>query len=266
MEKLSAKIITELVVSNMVSGFEEFKYSTLAPSRFKVFLHPQDFDYFRPVFTRLTNETRRALSEELTKRNKSWLKKTPRYEVEGGDWSIEYFEDPDRIQEVGVVEVESDLAQPERESHEGGRETIRVTTRGNSAGKTTIRGIVNEPAALATVTYEDDAGRHVFPILKEITFIGRGQEPEIDIRLRLNTAKDVSRRHAWIRCDKENRAFYVKDFSTYGTTVNGHPIPKSIDDTSGTPRDREIEFPLPKKARIGLAGLVFLDFEERQPL
>jgi pSer/pThr/pTyr-binding forkhead associated (FHA) protein len=263
MEKLSAKVITELVVWNMVSGFEEFKYSTLAPSQFRVFLHPKDFDYFRPVFERLNNETRRALSEELDRRNNSWLKRTPRYEVEGGDWNIQYFDDPDRVKEPGFVEVESELAPPERESLEGGRDTIRVTTRGNAASKTTVRERVHQPAGLATITYDDDGGRHVYAIHKEKTFIGRSKDdPQIDIKLQLNNDKDVSRQHACIRLDPVNHSFYIKDFSTYGTTVNGQPIPKSMEETAAESADKGIEFPLPRKARIGLAGRIFLEFQE----
>lgn len=265
MERLSAKVITELVVSNMVSGFEEFKYSTLAPSQFRVYLHPKDFDYFRPVFERLNNETRRALTEELSSRNNSWLKRTPRYEIERGDWNIQYFEDPDRIKEPGFIEVESELAPGERDAFDGGRDTIRVTTRGNAASKTTLRERVHQPEetslGLATLTYDDDGGRHVYAIHKENTFIGRSKDdPNIDIKLQLNNEKDVSRQHACIRLDRTKGSFYIKDFSTYGTTVNGQPIPRSVD--VGAIGDNAIEFPLPRKARIGLAGRVFLEFQE----
>jgi hypothetical protein len=249
----------------MVSGFEEFKYSTLAPSQFRVYLHPRDYDYFRPVFERLTSETRRALSEELARRNSSWLKRRPRFEIERGDWSIQYFEDPDRIKETGVLEVESELATPERESFDGGRDTVRVTTRGNAASKTTTRERVQQQdgvsAGLATITYDDDGGRHVYAIHKESTLIGRGKDdPRIDIKLQLNNEKDVSRQHACIRLDRAKGAFYIRDFSTYGTTVNGQPIPKSMD--AGAAGENTIEFPLPRKARIGLAGRVFLEFQE----
>ena len=265
MERLTAKVITELVVANMVSGFEEFKFSTLAPSQFRIFLHPKDFDYFQPVFERLNNETKRALTEELSSRNSSWFKRT-RYEVEGGDWNIHYYEDPDRIRESGFIEVESELAPPERDSFDGGRETIRVTTRGNASSKTTVRSRVHhpldEPAGFATITYDDDGGRHVYAIHKEQTFIGRSKDdPKIDIRLQLNNDKDVSRQHACIRLDRANGAFYIKDFSTYGTTVNGQPVPRSIENEAPA-GDHGIEFPLPRKARIGLAGRVFLDFQE----
>lgn len=265
MERLTAKVITELVVANMLSGFEEFKFSTLAPSQFRIFLHPKDFDYFRPVFERLNNETRRALTEEISSRNGSWFSRT-RYEVEGGDWNIQYYEDPDRILEPGFIEVESELAPPERDAFDGGRDTIRVTTRIGPVGKTTVRSRLphagDEPSGFATVTYDDDGGRHIYAIHKEHTFIGRSKDdPKIDIRLQLNNEKDVSRQHACIRLDRANGAFYIKDFSTYGTTVNGQPIPKSMDN-GGAPGDRGIEFPLPRRARIGLAGRVFLDFQE----
>jgi hypothetical protein len=249
----------------MVSGFEEFKFSTLAPSQFRVYLHPKDFDYFRPVFERLTNETRRALSEELDSRNTAWLRRKQRYEIERGDWSIQYFEDPDRIREPGFIEVESELAAGERDSFDGGRDTVRVTTRGNAAGKTTSRGRVQQPdeasAGFATLTYDDDGGRHVYAIHKESTFIGRGKDdPRIDIRLQLNNEKDVSRQHACIRLDRIKGSFYIRDFSTYGTTVNGQPVPKSVDESASG--ENAIEFPLPRKARIGLAGRVFLEFQE----
>jgi pSer/pThr/pTyr-binding forkhead associated (FHA) protein len=53
---------------------------------------------------------------------------------------------------------------------------------------------------------------------------------------------------------------FIKDLSTLGTTVNGRRILSSIERVNGEEADKNIEVQLPAKARIGLAGVVFLDF------
>ena len=43
--------------------------------------------------------------------------------------------------------------------------------------------------------------------------------------------------------------------------MNGKPIPSSIETDQEQKRDKNIEVLLPAQARIGLAGVVFLNFE-----
>ena len=89
--------------------------------------------------------------------------------------------------------------------------------------------------------------------------IGRGA---IDrwVDLKLGSQKDISREHLLIRRDPASGKFFIKDLSSLGTTVNGKRIPASIEKVDGEDVDRNVEVPLPDKARIGLAGVLNLEF------
>jgi hypothetical protein len=63
-----------------------------------------------------------------------------------------------------------------------------------------------------------------------------------------------------LRRDPASGKFYLKDLSRLGTTINGTPVPSSIEFAEGEKRDRNLEAPVPESARIGLAGVVFLEF------
>jgi hypothetical protein len=60
--------------------------------------------------------------------------------------------------------------------------------------------------------------------------------------------------------DNATGKFFIKDLSTYGTTLDGKRIPPSIDRAGGEEVDKNIEVPLPGKAKIGLAGVIDLQF------
>jgi hypothetical protein len=81
------------------------------------------------------------------------------------------------------------------------------------------------------------------------------------VDLRLETSLDVSREHARLRRLPETGAFRIKDLSKLGTTVNGKPLPQSLEVSGDAERDLDRWTDLPDRARIGLAGIVFLDFE-----
>jgi predicted component of type VI protein secretion system len=89
--------------------------------------------------------------------------------------------------------------------------------------------------------------------------VGRGgRDYWTDVKL--DTLPDVSREHFRLRRDPATGKFYLKDLSRLGTTINGQPAPSSVDFTEGDKRDRNVEAPVPDSARIGLAGVLFLDF------
>ena len=113
--------------------------------------------------------------------------------------------------------------------------------------------------ALARLVYQDDRGRHTFLMTKEEIVIGR-QAPDVWADLSLDTSLDVSREHARIQRTPEG-SFRIKDLSKLGTTVNGVPVPRSLESADGGVRDLDRWEPLPDKARIGLAGVIYLDFE-----
>jgi pSer/pThr/pTyr-binding forkhead associated (FHA) protein len=114
---------------------------------------------------------------------------------------------------------------------------------------------------LATIAYEDESGRHVYEVRKPEIVIGRGGVGYW-VDLKLDVVADVSREHARLRRDETSGRFYIKDLSRFGTTVDGRPIASSVETRRGDERrDLGVEELLPPVARIGLAGLVFLDFK-----
>jgi hypothetical protein len=120
-----------------------------------------------------------------------------------------------------------------------------------------------EPAsgsALARLTYDDARGAHRHDVVRDSTTIGRGGL-RFPVDVRVAASDEVSREHARIRRDPATGAFYLIDLSTHGTTVNGVTAPRGYDDGDGGKRENGIEMPLPGRARIGLAGVIFLDFE-----
>jgi hypothetical protein len=49
--------------------------------------------------------------------------------------------------------------------------------------------------------------------------------------------------------------------SRLGTTIDGQKIPSSIDYVESEKKDKNLEVNLPRRARIGLADVIFLDFQ-----
>jgi pSer/pThr/pTyr-binding forkhead associated (FHA) protein len=81
------------------------------------------------------------------------------------------------------------------------------------------------------------------------------------VDLKVNCRKDVSREHFQIRRDPATGQLLIKDLSSLGTTVDGKRVLPSIQQVNGEEVDRNVEAPLPSKARIGLAGVLFMDFK-----
>src|SRR3954451_17150319 len=64
-----ARDIIDAVVANMRQNLERLKYSTLAPSRYTVYLHPAEFDRLETIIPVLQVQSIRALDEELRRLN-----------------------------------------------------------------------------------------------------------------------------------------------------------------------------------------------------
>ena len=111
----------------------------------------------------------------------------------------------------------------------------------------------------ATIQYEDSGGRKTFVMSKDEIVIGRGGR-DYWTDLKLETLPDVSREHCRLRRDPATGEFFLKDLSRLGTTINGTPAPSSIEVVEGEKRDKNVEAPVPAKARIGLAGVIYLEF------
>jgi FHA domain len=265
------EIILE-IIRNMREGLEPLHYSTLPPSIYHVYLHPDDFERLRGIFPRMLEETRQALDDELAELNRATLgarlklarKPAPKVATPDGGWRIEFFENSDDDASPGDIVIYSELALPPKPEYGAGTMTKRIATRRMGGELTSTHKYEEQPAAaqdaFATIEYEDRGGRQTYRMTKNQIVIGRGGR-DYWTDLKLNTLPDVSREHVRLRRDADSGQFFIKDLSRLGTTVNGETIPSSVEFAEGEKRDKNVEAPLPDKARIGLAGVVFLDFQ-----
>ena len=112
----------------------------------------------------------------------------------------------------------------------------------------------------ATLTYEDEKGPHVFAMRKDTLSVGRGGSA-VWVDVQVVTVPKVSREHVRIRRDGD--AFFIQDLSTWGTSVDGRPIPSAIPGPDGVIQPGP-EAPLGSPARIALADALVIHFEARR--
>lgn len=289
-----ARDLIAAVVENMRSNLETLKYSTLAPGRYVVYVHPAEYARLESIIPILQEETVRALTEELDRlNNPSGLRRysnrfagesAPRVQTPGGEWQVEFVMDPDGELGEGDILIDSELMLPAQPELGVGQRTRRITTAHAVEGATHLRegagGHADErrstdpapmdertvrtqaqaaPRAVATLVFEDKAGRHTLAVTSGSILIGRGSAAS-PVDVRIESSVDVSREHARIRQDPATGQFFLIDLSTLGTTLNGRHVPRGYDEVDGVRRETGVETPLPNGARIGLADTVFLEF------
>jgi hypothetical protein len=269
--------IIHLILEEMEQGMCPSFYSNLLPSVFDIYLYIDDLERLRPLEQRMRDEAVRALNERLAELNKSAAPRiklplsTPakrkKYEIVG-EWVVRFHENTDDDARETPLVIHSTFPEMSGPDDRVGTLTERVTKRrsdGESVTTSTQRsGNIDTRSASgivhASLDYEDDAGPHTYQMTKDLIKIGRGSADRwVDVKVRAK--KDVSREHLQIRHDTKSGQFYVKDLSTLGTSVNGKRVPASIEQVGGQDVDKNIEVPLPAKARIGLAGVVFIEFK-----
>jgi hypothetical protein len=264
------------VVENMRRNLEPLRYSTLAPSRYTVYLHPAEHARLEGIVPILQEQTRRALTEELGRMNRrpsvrrlfGRLTGESEPEIRGAsdEWQVEFLPDPDGELREGDLLVDSELVLPGRPELGAGERTRRITTVHTGHRTTAREQTVNRPTArpsavYARMTYRDDGGDRSFDIVKDSITIGRGGVA-YPVDVRIAASPDVSREHLRIRRDPASGAFFLIDLSTLGTTLNGRHVPRGFDERDGTKRENGVETALPDSARIGLAETVFLEFHK----
>jgi hypothetical protein len=250
-----ARDIIDAVVDNMRKNLEPLKYSTLAPSRYVVYLHAGEFARLEGIVPILQEQTIRALTDELGKLNRrsplrTWvdrLRKEPDQNVRqaGADWQVEFLPDPDGDMSEGDLLIDSELVLP--------------ASPDLGVGERPPAPAAPAPAVFARIQYSDDAGPHSFEVVKDSITIGRGGLA-YPVDIRISSSADVSREHARLRRDPATGRFYIIDLSSLGTTLNGRHVPRGVDEVDGAKRENGAETALPDTARIGLADTVFLDF------
>jgi hypothetical protein len=270
-----ARDLIDAILQNMRENLELLKYSTLAPSRYIVYLHPKEHERLEGIFPILQEEAIRALSETLDRLNhRSALRRyterlvgarNPRVQNAGTDWQVEFVIDPDGEMNEGDIQVDSELVLPARPDLGVGERTRRITTVYSGSHHTTKEQTV-EPVAeasasrvLARLVYDDSAGHHSYDIVKDSVTIGRGGIA-YPVDVRIASSSDVSREHVRIRRDARTGQFFLIDLSSLGTTLNGRHVPPGYEEIDGTKRENGAETSLPDRARIGLAETVFLAF------
>ena len=263
------------IVRNMKEGLEPLHYSTLPPAIYHVYLHPEDMERLRGIVPRIVDEARRALDAEVESLNRASLVERLKLARRGeskvsapeGGWQIRVLENTDEDVAQGDIVIHSELALPAKMELSAGSMTKRISTR-KLAGNQTTQQSYEQPAvppappedgAFAVIEYEDQGGPKTFRMTKNEIVVGRGgRDYWTDIKL--DTLADVSREHFRLRRDAQTGQFFLKDLSRLGTTINGEAAPSSIDFSDGEKRDLQVEAPVPAQARIGLAGVVFLEF------
>jgi hypothetical protein len=276
-ERATGRDVIVAIAENMHSGLEPLVTKTLAPSLYQVYLHSEDYDRLRTIFGQIEAETKEMLDRELGKlnrgarpvvgrllgplrRGRAGAPAAPRFVAAEGRWFVRFQEDPNGILQPGDVQVVSEFAQQPAAGYGSGAPTHRISTTRRLGSSTTRRDSADPAAAFARISYRDDSGPKEYWLMKEEIVIGR-EAPDVWVDLRLETSLDVSREHARLRRAPESGVFRIKDLSKLGTTVNGRPLPPSLEGSGAAERDLDRWTDLPDRARIGLAGIVFLDFE-----
>src|SRR5262245_2534623 len=269
---VTAREIILEIVRNMREGLEPLHYSTLAPSVFHIYLHPDDMDRLRGIVPRIIDEACRALDAEVAQLNRATIgeklklarRSEPKISPPDSGWQIRILENTDDGVDPGDVVIYSELAMPVKAELGAGVMTKRIATRRMSGSTQTVynpepAAEPSSPGTFAVIEYEDNGGRKKYEMTKDQIVVGRGgRDYWTDIQL--DSPPDVSREHFRLRRDPSNGKFFLKDLSRLGTTINGTPAPSSVELADGEKRDRNVEAPVPPTARIGLAGVVFLEF------
>lgn len=284
-DRVTGRDVILAIGENMGQSLEPLVTKTIAPSLYQVYLHPDDYDHLRTLFGELESEAKALLDGELERLNRGSspgfsriLRKkkdaapaAPKFVSAEGKWTIRFQEDPNGSLNPGDLEVVSEFARPPEAGYGAGSKTHRISTtrkfgQPQMTTKRDTTAVVITPAAgdsqaapLARLVYQDDRGKHTFLMVKEEIVIGR-QAPDVWADLSLDTSLDVSREHARLKRTSEGR-FCIKDLSKLGTTVNGAPLPRSLENPEDKAQDLGQWMDLPDKARIGLAGVIYLDFE-----
>ena len=277
--------IWQAMREELVLNMYPLPFTTLPPSIFYVYLHPSDFERIEGIVPRLVAELQRSLTDEVKKINQGRARsggvlsrliaqdEAPPIEVPPGGWDVHIYPDRNDALKPGHLGIESMLPLPAPVEY-GGPPTTRivksiVTETGRSS--TTIE--VGQPPASqpasqpsleadaserAVLRYEDDQGPHVFSMRKDTLSIGRGGS-SVWVDVQVIAASRVSREHLRLRHDRTGR-FFIQDVSSWGTSVNGRPLPAAVKGPDGVLQPGE-ERELPPAAEIQLADALVIRFE-----
>jgi hypothetical protein len=270
--RLLPRRISAAVLDNMRASLMPLPYTTVAPTFYLVYLHPEDFAAIEGVVPMLREQIDRALAEALAEVGapRWWTQvlhptreALPPIDVLPPR-TIEILADPNDEVPPGEVGVHSELRLPATGEY-AGTPTVRVTATTTAVGPR--HGPVEQTAAVTSATtasawlrIDDLEGSRDHGVVDNPTLIGRGGLG-CYVHVRVRTEGQVSKEHCRIRRDDASGEFFIKDLSRNGTSVNGVLLPRGAEYIG--PRKRELEGgeqPLPDGARIGLADVLSLEF------
>src|SRR6058998_753734 len=258
--KATGRDIILAILENMRESMEPLLYSTVAPSIYDVYLHPDDHERLAGIFPKIREEAKTALGQDLVRSRKSrpllpgLRKDAPKIEAAEGDWYISFHKDENQELAAGDILVDSRLTLPKQQEFGAGGKTQRTVTLRSDGETRKLRTFQEdagekEAVALARLVYQDKNGqRQEFLMTAREILIGRGGRTEY-CDLQLEGPVDISRQHFYLRKDEETREFFIQDVSKFGTTVDGKGI------------EHKKWVRLPDKAKIGLADKMVIEFE-----
>jgi hypothetical protein len=285
---LTAKAPTGLSIWNamreeLMLNLYPLPFTTLPPAIFYVYLHPSDYDRIAGIVPRLVAELQQALGDEVRRINQGREKtggvlsrliaqdEAPPIEVPPGGWEVHVNADRNGALQPGQLGIDSMLPLPPPVEYEGpattrivksvvsdtGRSSTTIEVPSQPAGAAAVEPDVRERA---TLTYDDDQGHHEFTMCKDTLSVGRGGS-SVWVDVQVFGSSKISREHFRLRRDRSGR-FFIQDASSWGTSVNGAPIPSAVKGPAGvlTPgAEHEVISP----ARIELAGALVMHFAAR---
>jgi hypothetical protein len=246
-----------------------------------VYLHPADFDRIEGIVPRLVSELQQALSDEVRKINLGREKsggvlsrliaqaEAPPIEVPPAGWEVHVNADRNGTLQPGQLGIDSMLPLPPPLEFGGPATTRIVKSVVSETGRSSTMIEVTPQAAhssntpdvdlreRATLTYDDEQGHHEFSMCKDTLSVGRGGS-SVWVDVQVFASSKVSREHFRLRRDRSGR-FFIQDASSWGTSVDGVPIPPAVKSAEGVLEpgaEREVVSP----ARIELAGALVIYF------
>jgi hypothetical protein len=295
----SGRKIWEAVREELVLNLYPLPFSTLAPTVYHVYLHPEDFGEVEGVAPRIVDELRQALTREVEQINRGRARQVralvsrlldreplPPVDMPPAGWEVYIRADPNDELTRGQLGIVSTLAMPAPPEYAGTPTTRIVRSVVGAAGRwstvsdapdgTAVDGAgaaSPPPVAPSQVTRategrsQRDRARLTYTddqgphvfIMRKDTVSIGRGGSAVWVDVQVVTGSRVSREHVRLRMDADGR-FFVQDVSLWGTTVDGAPIPVAVKGPEGVAQPGA-EHPLPGRARIGLADAVTLEFE-----
>jgi hypothetical protein len=296
----SGRKIWKAVRDELMLNLYPLPFSTIAPTVYHVYLHPDDFDAIDGVAARVVGQIQQALTAEVEKVNLGLRRSTrrvlsrlldreelPPIEVPGSGWEVHLCADRNGELERGQIGIVSTLAMPAPAEY-AGTPTTRIVRSVVGGGRRTATSTTSEAGtAAAPPAATGGATRVEHPRSAEITDARDNRErarltyedeqgPHVFLMRKDTVSIGRGGSSAWVdvqvsgssKVSREHLRlrvdpggqFFIQDVSLWGTSVDGKPIPPAVKSAEGVTQPGP-EQALPARARIGLADTVVIDFE-----